>query len=97
MGPGGRGRGRTGPAALDQLQDPVAHLGFQGTELVLHIDPVLAAQGEQVFALHVQFTRQSKNADFLVWQAQLPVLTTRAPTTPAGPFRVAAPSRSNNP
>ena len=41
-------------------------------ELILHVDAVLAAQVEQVLALHVQFVGQMINANLLVLQAELP-------------------------
>jgi hypothetical protein len=43
----------------------VALLGLDAAQLVLDVDPVLTAQVEQVFALYVQFTRQSVETDFL--------------------------------
>jgi hypothetical protein len=73
----GRRRDRDGPAFLDDLHDEIAHLGFDGAELVLHIDAVLAAQRDKVLALHVKLARQGKNANFVFVQAELPVLTTQ--------------------
>jgi hypothetical protein len=63
---------------MHELNDGIALLGIQAAQLVLDVNTVLAAQVEQVFALHVQFTRQSINPNFLFLQAQLPVRTTQA-------------------
>jgi len=58
---------------LHELHDAVAHLWLQGTELVLHIDSVFSTERDQVFALHVEFTSQSEDANFLfLLQAELP-------------------------
>src|SRR5262249_20183569 len=66
-----------GPLAPHQLHDLVPHLGLDGAQLVLYVDAVLLAQGQQVLALHVQLARQREDADFfslLLLQAKLPVL-----------------------
>jgi hypothetical protein len=38
---------------VHQLHDLIALLGLDGAELILHVDAMLAAQGDKVFALHV--------------------------------------------
>jgi hypothetical protein len=53
------------------LHDLIAHLGLDGAKLVFHINAVLAAQSQQVFALHAQLARQSENTNFLFLQAEL--------------------------
>jgi hypothetical protein len=63
-------RGR-GTSALHQLHELLTLLGLDGAELVLRVDAILAAQGEQILALHAQLTRQGKNPDLLVRQAEL--------------------------
>lgn len=72
-----RGR-RTAPFLLHELHDLIAHFRFNGAELALDINTVLAAQSNKVFALHAQLARQSEDANFLFKQAELPVLTTLA-------------------
>jgi hypothetical protein len=49
----------------------IALVRIQAAELVLDVDAGLAAQVEQVFALHVQLASQGINADFLSLQAEL--------------------------
>jgi hypothetical protein len=58
---------------LHKLHNAIAELGLNGAELILDVDTVLAAQGEQVFALHAQLARQGEDTNFLVSQAELPV------------------------
>jgi len=41
---------------LYQIEDLVALLGLDRAQLVANIQAVLLAQGEQVFALHVQLS-----------------------------------------
>jgi hypothetical protein len=38
---------------------------FDAAELILNVKTVLAAQVEQIFALHVQFPGQNVETDFL--------------------------------
>src|SRR5262249_7955574 len=87
-----RGREGGGPATLlDQLPDLVAEFGFDGAELVLDVDAVLAANGEQVFALHVQLARQREDTNLVFLQAQLPVVDQSYGTAPRGPGRPSHP------
>ena len=72
-----RGR-RTAPFLLHELHDLIAHLRFNGTELALDINAVLATESYEVFALHAQLARQSEDTNFLFKQAELPVLTNSA-------------------
>jgi hypothetical protein len=44
---------------------------IKAAELIFHVEAGLAAQVEQVFALHVQFARQGVDTDFLSLQAEL--------------------------
>jgi hypothetical protein len=64
-GLGGRSNRHATTALFRKLRDHVTLMRFQAAELVLDIDPSLAAKVEQVFALHIQFTRQGVNTDFL--------------------------------
>jgi hypothetical protein len=57
----------------------IAELSFNGTELVLDLDAILAAQSEQVFALQAQLTRQCEDTNFLDSQAVLPVCCPSGP------------------
>jgi hypothetical protein len=68
-----RSRTRSGSTAtlLHELHDLIAHLRLNGTELILHINPVLAAQSHQVLGLYAQLPRQSENTNFLFLQAEL--------------------------
>ena len=63
----------SGPAAafLHQLLHEVALVRVQAAKLILHIDADLAAEVEQVFALHIQFPRQGIHTYFLFLRAQL--------------------------
>jgi hypothetical protein len=45
--------------------------GIKAAQLVLELDPMLAAKVQQVFALHVQFTRQGVDTNFLLQAALL--------------------------
>jgi hypothetical protein len=60
-----------GASALHEFHELIALLGLDGAELVLRVNAMLAAQGEQILALHVQLARQDINPDLLVRQAQL--------------------------
>ena len=59
----------------NQSHDGVALLRIQRAELIFHVEAVLTTQVEQFLALHVQFVRQMINANLLVLQAEIPVLT----------------------
>ena len=62
-------------SALDQLQNLITDFGPDRAQLVLDVEAMFLAQGEQVFALHAQFARQSENAHLvfiLRLQAELP-------------------------
>jgi hypothetical protein len=50
---------------MHQLHDLIALFGLDGAELILHVDAMLATQGDKILALHVQLTRQGKDANFL--------------------------------
>ena len=73
-----RSGSRAAGMSLHELHDLIAHLRLDGTELAFHINAVLAAQSNKIFALHAQLTRQSENTNFLFNQAELPVLTNLA-------------------
>jgi hypothetical protein len=71
---GGLGRGghrHTATGALDHELDGIALFRIQAAQLVLDVDTGLAAQVEQVLALHVQFARQGIDPYFLSLQAEL--------------------------
>src|SRR5262249_1278785 len=61
-------------ATLDQFDDPVAHLRFDGAQLVLDLDAVLLTEDKEVLALHVQLAGQREDADFFSLQAELPMM-----------------------
>jgi hypothetical protein len=70
--PGRPGHRHGCSAALHQHLNGVTLFGVDAAELVLDIDPGLAAHVEQVFALHVEFARQGVDAYFLfLLQAEL--------------------------
>jgi hypothetical protein len=60
---------------LYQIEDLVALLGLDRTELVADVEAVLLAQRQEVLGLHVQLSSQSEYAHslFLLLQAKLPV------------------------
>jgi hypothetical protein len=53
------------------LLDDIALLWVEAAELVLDVEAGLAAQVEQIFALHVQLARQGINSYFLSLQEPL--------------------------
>ena len=65
------------PCCAPACHDGVALLRIQRAELIFHVEAVLTTQIEQFLALHVQFVRQMINANLLVLQAEIPVLTRR--------------------
>jgi hypothetical protein len=76
-GPRAHARWRSGRCRgtfLNQGDDAVALVRLERTELILDIDSSLAAQREQILALHVQFARKREDANLVFLQAQLPVL-----------------------
>ena len=72
---GNRLRGRSNsdsrPAPFYHLLDGITLFGIKAAQLIFHVEAGLAAQVEQVFALHVQFARQGVDTDFLSLQAEL--------------------------
>jgi hypothetical protein len=82
----GRRSGSDPTTVPDQLFDLVALLVGEAAELILHVKPSLAAQVEQVLALHVQLARQDINSNsfFFLMQAELLLSDYRgAPAKPA--------------
>jgi hypothetical protein len=63
--PGWRGDSDAASSLPHQLLQGITLLRLKVAQLVLNIDPVLAAQVEQVLALHVQLARQDVNSNFL--------------------------------
>jgi hypothetical protein len=83
----GLGRGRRRPA-LHQVNDLIAHLRFDGAQLVLGVNVVLFAQGKEVLALHAQFSRERENANlFFLLQAEPPCSITLTYDLPRRLFR----------
>ncbi len=82
----GFGRRRSGdsnPATLPhQVLNCLDLLGFKVAELILDIQAMLAAQVEQIFALHVQLARQGINSQFLFLQSLLPYTPVKLPAAP---------------
>jgi hypothetical protein len=75
------GRGRCRRRTLTfahQLLHHVPLIRVQGTELVFHIQPCLATDIQEIFALDVQLARQCENSNFLSLQAQLPLRTRKS-------------------
>ena len=79
-----RHHGRTA-TPLDHELNGITLFRVEAAQLVFHIDAGLAAQVEQVFALHVQFARQGINTDFLFLQMLLLCCLSRSRNRPAGP------------
>jgi hypothetical protein len=68
-----RGCGHSNSATLAyEVLNRLDLFRLEVTELILDIQAMLAAQVEQILALHVQLARQGINSQFLFLQALLP-------------------------
>jgi hypothetical protein len=53
-----------------QFADLVLNIRVNRTELVLNIQTMLLAQGQEILALHAQFTRQHEHPDLFLLRLQ---------------------------